>query len=296
MILQKFRLSFILTLAAVAFTTGFFGCKRRVTVEVPRNILEAKEATQEALLDFLNRYEEIETLQAGIKAEYTSEEKDYDQIELEKYPKAPGYIFLRRPDSTFLVVQNPVLKKREISFLSVGDEFRIWIHGKGRFYIGKNSSKELISEEMEQSFKIPIRAAHLHQAILPEGVPSGDEALRVSKTEKEDGVSAYYILRVYRDTGTQKLLPLREFEIERNQLTVSRQLIFDSEGRIEADIRYSDVRKQDRFFLPGKINMKRPIDGYNLVLELEDWRINPAIKEDTFELEPPAGAEVIRFN
>jgi hypothetical protein len=274
---------------------GLFGCKKRTTVEVPRSILEAKAATQEELLKFLNRYGEIETLQAAIKAEYTSEEKDYDQIELERYPKAPGHIFLKRPDSTFLFIQNPVLLKREISFLSVGDEFRVWIHGKSRFYIGKNSSKELVSDEMERSFKIPIRAAHLHQAILPETISLQDETLRVSKTEKEDDAGAYYILGIFRDTGTQKLVPLREFEIERVNLTVARQSIFGPEGKIEADIQYSDVREQEGFFLPGKIDIKRPLDGYNLVLELQDWRINPVIKEDVFKLDPPPGVEVIRF-
>lgn len=295
MILHKTPLSLLLTFSLVASVTGIFGCKRRTTVEVPASIREAKEATDDELLDFLNRYGEIETLQAAIKAEYTSEEKDQDQIELEKYPKAPGQIFLKRPDSTFLYIQNPVLLKREISFLSIGDEFRVWIHGKSRFYIGKNSSKELISDGMEKGFRIPIRAAHLHQAILPEPIPLQDGAIRISKTEREDDASAYYILRIYRDTGTQKLLPLREFEIERAHLTVARQMIFDAGGRIEADIRYSDVRNEEGFFLPGKIHMKRPLDGYNLVLELKDWRINPGFKENIFKLDPPPGVEVIHF-
>lgn len=292
---HKFQLSLVLIAVIAASFTGSFGCKRSAIVEIPRNILQAKEATQEELLHLLNSYGEIETLQASIKAEYTSEEKDDAEIELEKYPKAPGHIFFKRPESTFLVIQNPVLKKREISFLSGGDEFRVWIHGKSRFYIGKNSSKELISDEMEKGFKIPIRAAHLHEALLPETIPPGDEAVRVSKTEKVDDASAYYVLRVYRDTGTRKLLPLREYEIERVRMTVTRQLIFDSEGRIEADIRYSNVGRQEEYFLPGKIHMKRPLDGYNLVLELEDWRINPVLKDDIFKLDPPPGVEVIHF-
>ena len=63
---HKFQLSLVLIAVIAASFTGLFGCKRSAIVEIPRNILEAKEATQEELLHLLNSYGEIETLQASI--------------------------------------------------------------------------------------------------------------------------------------------------------------------------------------------------------------------------------------
>jgi len=295
-IIRKVSLSFILAVVVAVATTGLLSCKNRAIIEVPQNILRAKDATPEELMRLVNSYDGIQTLQANIKAEYTSEEKDYDQIELEQYPKAPGYIVLKRPGTTYMVIQNPILKKREISFLSLDDEFRVWIHGKSKLYIGKNSSKELISDDLEESPKIPIRATHVYQAILPQPISIHDPEFRISKTERRDENTAYYILTVYGDNGSLLLVPLREFQIERVDLTISRQLVFDTEGQVEADISYSDVKKQGEYFLPGKIRMKRPLDGYNLDLELKDWEMNnPVLTDDKFKLDPPPGVKVIHF-
>jgi hypothetical protein len=271
------------------------GCKKRATVAVPQNILHAKTASLQELLHVINLTNDIQTLQAGIKAEYVSEEQEYDQIELEKYPKAPGLILLKRPSTIYLVVQNPVLKKREISFLSKGNEFRVWIHGKRRFYIGNNNSKELISEDMTEKLKIPIRAAHLYQALLPDAVEKDNPEIRVSKIEDRDENTKYYILTVYREDDSLVIHPMREIRIERAGLTISRQRTFDDEGAVQADIIYSDVKPYGKYFLPGKIHLERPLDGYSLDLEFNDWQINPEFKEDIFTLEPPEGVEVIRF-
>lgn len=293
--MNKIPSACVLIVCLVAVAAGCSGCKRRTTVEIPKAILHARNATLDQLLHIVNRYEGIRTLQCGIKAEYTSREMENDQIELEKYPKAPGHILLQRPDSTYLVIQNPVLKTREISLLSEGDEFRAFIHRKNTLFIGSNSATELVSEDQTENPKIPIRATHVFQAILPESVSIQNTDIRISKMEMQDAQSTYYVLNVYRENGPILLRPFQEFQIERVGLTVSRQRIFDEDGRIVADIAYSDVAEHGEFLLPGKIHIERPLDGYTLDLELADWRVNPVFKEDIFKLEPPPGVQVTRF-
>jgi hypothetical protein len=294
-IIHKAPASYILIVLMAATAFGFSGCKQKATIKIPRSILDEKSATQEELMGIVNHYGKIRTLQARIKAEYTSQLKEKDQIELEKYPKAPGLIVLKRPDTTFLVINNPVMGKREISFLSSGDEFRVWIHGKRTLYIGKNSSRELIADDGQEKLKIPIRAAHIYQALLPETIPTQDRDIRISKIEERDARASYYLLTEYREESSLFLRPVREIRIERQSLTLSRQRIFDSEGRILSDISYSNMKQHDTFFLPGEIHMERPMDGYTLDLELKDWRTNPDIKDEVFQLEPPDGVKVIRF-
>lgn len=295
-IFKKQNISFGLIVILITVITGCTGCKKRATIEVPKAILQAKSATLDELLHIVNRLDGIQALKASnIKAEYTSEKKEGSLIELEKYPKTPGFILVKRPDSLFLVLQNPVVKNREISLLSEGDEFRVWVHGRHKFYIGKNSYEELISDDLEEDTEIPIRAGHIFEAVFPKTIPLEDPDLSYSKIEEEDAHAKYYVVRVSRIGTSRQILPLREFTIERAGLTISRQRIFNEDGQVVSDITYSDTVPIDKYMLPRKINIERPLDGYTLDLEFKDWVVNPDLKDDTFRLEPVEGVQVIRF-
>jgi outer membrane lipoprotein-sorting protein len=283
-------------LILIAAVAGWSGCKKRTTIQVPKAILQAKSATPAELLQIVNRLDGIQTLKASnIKAEYTSEKKEGSLIELEKYPKAPGYILLKRPDSLRLVIQNPVVKNKEISLVSEGDEFRVWVHGRRKFYIGKNSSEKLISEDLEEDTEIPIRAGHIFEAIFPVPIPLDDSDLGYAVIEEEDAQAKYYVLTVNSIGSFPRILSLRQFWIERAGLTISRQRIFNDDGQVVSDIHYSDPVQIDKYALPRKINIERSLDGYTLELEIKNWVVNPVFKDDTFSLEPVEGVKVIRF-
>ena len=205
---NKTNISFGLAVLLIAVVTNCTGCKKRTTINVPRAILQARSATLDELLHIVNRLDGIRTLKASnIKAEYTSEKKEGSLIELEKYPRAPGYIMLKRPDSLRLVIQNPVIKKSELTLVSVGDEFRVWVHGRHKFYIGKNSSEELISDDLEEDTEIPIRAGHIFEAVFPESIPLNDPDIRFTKIEEEDAYAKYYVITVYRNGPSARILP-----------------------------------------------------------------------------------------
>ncbi len=294
--IKKHFISFGLLLLLTAIITGSTACKKKATIEIPKSFLQAKTANVNELIEIVNSLDEIQTARvSNLKAEYTSEKKEGNLIELEKYPKAPGYILLKRPDSTYLVIQNPVIKKREISLLSEGDEFRVWIHGKSEFYIGKNSSKELVSEELEKNPEIPIRAFHIFEAIFPRTIPLEDPDVLYTKIEEEDAHAKYYVLTVYRSESSPRIRPLREFRIERAGLTLSGQRIFNDKGQVISKISYSNPERIDKYTLPRKIHIERPLDGYTLDLEFKDWVVNPVFKDMAFNLEPVEGVKVIRF-
>lgn len=296
MTFKKQNISFGLIFILITVITGCTGCKKRATIKVPQAILHARSATLDELLHIVNRLDEIKAAKASnIKVEYTSEKKEGSLIELEKYPRAPGYILLKRPDSIRLVIQNPVVKNKEISLVSEGDEFRVWIHGRHKFYIGKNSSEELISDDLEEDTEIPIRAGHIFEAIFPESIPLDDPELGYAVIEEEDAHAKYYVVRVSRIGFSRQILPLREFTIERAGLTISRQRIFNEDGQVVSDITYSNTVPIDKYMLPRKINIERPPDGYTLDLEFKDWVVNPDFKDDTFRLDPVEGVRVIRF-
>ena len=92
-----------------AIMTGCTSCKKKTTLKIPKAILEAKNATQDELLNIVNRFDEIQTLIArNLNAEYVSEKIESGWLELEKQPTAPGLILLKRPDFIYFVIQAPV--------------------------------------------------------------------------------------------------------------------------------------------------------------------------------------------
>jgi hypothetical protein len=276
---------------------------KKTKIEVPQAILQTRSASLEELLRIVNRNDLIPTLQANkFEARYISEKKENGLIELAKYPRVPGYVLLKRPDSIFLVLRDPLVGNRAYSILSVGDDFSVWDHGKRTFYIGKNSAKELISNDLKENQKISIRATHIFEAIFPKSVQHQDAQIRYSMVEndvREKGVvvAKYYIIEVYRSTATSLLQPLRKFWVERSGLTISRQQVYNEEGGIVSDITYSNTIKIEEFTLPLIIHIERPLDGYSLEMEFkkDDWQLNPVFTDDTFKLQPASGVQVIQF-
>jgi hypothetical protein len=294
--LKKSSNSFGLILLLAAIIISCTGCRERATIEVPKAILHAKDATLDELLDIVNRYDEITSLKSNnLEAKYISKKQESGLIELEKYPKAGGFILLKRPDFLFFVVLAPVAKTRILTLVSVGDEFRVLYHRDQTLYIGQNSAKELISEDLDEKPKIPIRASHILEAIFLKTIQLQDPDILIARTEEEDENAKYYIVEVYRDDTSRRLHPLRKFWIERAGLTISRQRIYDDSGQIMSEITYSDTAQYEGFAMPRKIYIERPLDGYTLDLEFKEWIINSDIKDETFELQPLPGMKVIRF-
>jgi hypothetical protein len=91
---------------------------------------------------------------------------------------------------------------------------------------------------------------------------------------------------------------LRRIWIERTRLTIARQQVFSEEGKVASDISYSEQTIVDGFSLPLKIHIDRPMDGYLLDLEFNEWKVNsPELGDNAtvnaFEMPPPPGANIV---
>jgi hypothetical protein len=268
------------------------GCKYRRTVkyEVPQKIILAKTATFEELLGILKSYEKMIDLTVRLDITLTRGKKESG--ELKEYRGFPGYIQLRRPDSTHLVVQNPVSKSAELEVLSVGDELSLFIHDKQKLYRGSNSAKELFSEELQSG--IP-RGSHIFEAILPQSINMDSPGFRISMEEEVDSSAKYYVLSILKEGIPPRIHTMRKIWIERSELVIARQQIFLEDGQVISDIEYSNMEQVDGFFLPLNIRIDRPLDEYALNLELKSksWRINQGLSANIFVLNLPKDVQVI---
>ena len=256
-------------------------------------ILAARTADLDELLAIVNQYGKVSDLtNSGMKATLTLGKRE-SGIQ-EEYRSAPGYILLRQPSSLHLVIQNPVIYRTAIfEAVSDGDEFSAWLRDTNKIYTGRNSAKELVSDDRPDG--IPLRPDHLYEAIIPAGIDLKEPGLRISLHESADKIAKYYILSVYRE-GIQPLIHVaRRIWIERSQLVISRIQSFDEAGRLTGDVEYYEMTPVEGFLLPMKIGLERPEDGYALTLEFANgrWSVNSGLDDDSFVLPFREGTETV---
>jgi hypothetical protein len=285
----KISLGFVLSL-----TAWQLGCiiKAHTTENrpVPASILNAKTASFDELLGLIASYNKINELSSK-SLKFTLKRK-ISNDKFERWKSAPGYILLKRPDSVRLALRSPL--GTEFEMASSGDDLSAWIPSKNGFYIGKNSAKELVAENVA----ITMRGPHIFNAILPQSFKTDSPEIRISMEEAGDAEAKYYIISFYKDDGSRRIHTFRRIWIERSQLAVCRQQLFLADGRIESDIRYSNIEKINDLNLPLQIHLDRPLDGYELTMEFksESWRINGGLEEKAFDLPTPPGAEIIHLS
>jgi outer membrane lipoprotein-sorting protein len=258
-------------------------------IRVPEAIRNAKTAGLDELLGLITNYEKINDLLSK-SLKLTLERKISDE-KSQNWKRVSGYIYLKRPDSVRIILKSPL--GTEFDMASVGDDLSAWIPSKNRFYMGKNSAKELVSE----NFAIPMRGPHIFNAILPQNIKIDSPGIRISLEEAMDAEAKYYIISFYKDTDSRRIHVFRKIWIERSKLAIERQQFYLDDGRVESDIKYSMEKKGD-LNLPLKIHLDRPLDGYALTMEFgsEGWRINSGLEDKAFVLPTPPGAEIIRLN
>jgi hypothetical protein len=214
-----------------------------------------------------------------------------DQGELQKYHSAPAYVLLRRPSDILLNVQNPITKTTILELLSKGDRFEVWNPGKNTVYEGSNSAGGFELDGQGQALSFSARPIHIFDAILPPAITLDSPETRISKTEQQDQAAKYYVLTLYRETGTSEIRPLRHVWIERSQMVVVREDTLTESGQIAGVVKYSNMGSFQGMQLPRDIRIERPIDGYSLDLHCNDWRLNPDLQDSSFALHPSPQAE-----
>jgi len=182
-----------------------------------------------------------------------------------------------------------------LDMLSIGDELSAWVPDKNKFYMGKNSANELVSDDLPEGFT--MRGTHLFEAIFPQSMRTDSPGIRISKEDAIDARSKYYIISFYKDDGSRRIRTIRKIWIERFLMAIVRQQFFIEDGQVESDIEYSDIEQVDGFSLPLKIHMDRPREGYAATMEFKSksWRINSGLPDNAFILKPPEGAEIVHL-
>src|SRR5439155_15681979 len=89
---------------------------------------------------------------------------------------------------------------------------------------------------------------------------------------------------------------LEKIWVDRTNLQVTRKQMFMGDGRVETDVQYSGYLNVAGTLFPQVISIERPVEDYSLRLTFQptNLRMNEKLASDAFQLERPAGSELVQ--
>ena len=281
------------TLAAISGGChGAVSTKHQVPVSEQPVVLNA---TREELLEKYNTIaKSVNTLNATIELKPTAGSK-YSGL-IEEYHEVKAFLLAQRPTSIRMIGQAPLVGKTVFDMTSDGQQFRVWIPSKNKFLVGQVGVDRNSAKPLEN-----LRPQHLLEALLWPEIQKQEQVLF---EEFNDETGRYYVLTVLR--GGYQMEILRKIWFSRADLHVVRLQHYGPKGILLSDIHFSNWQPvsadQDQQqaatapAFPQSIRIERPHDDYQLTLDFTKLALNQEIPADRFQLEQPAGSELVRVD
>ncbi|MBI2955991.1 MAG: DUF4292 domain-containing protein [Acidobacteria bacterium] len=290
-----------LQLAAVAVFTlpllGFPGCGIKKTERLPpEKVRPLQTATLAELVARLQRQQAAIT-SINARAELVPATGSAYSGVIEEYRDIRAFVLAQRrpaaenggaPRQQIRVIgQAPIVRKNIFDMVADDERFQIFIPSRNKFIVGPTKLEKRSEKPIEN-----LRPQHLLEALFLEA-PWPDTPVLVE--ENEFGGQRYYALSevVLNEAGRMALH--RKWWFERSALELMRAQRFDPEGRLVADIHYSEWREWDGVRYPRRIELVRPQDDYRLTLILKELTLNQPLEAEKFHLEKPEGAELVEL-
>ncbi len=286
----------ICPLLFVLSTTGCLFRSHKVENHISSAVL--KSASQQELIDIVNRdAQQIKTMNAtvDIRAAAGGQKKG----KVTEYTEIRGYILAEKPTMLRMIGLFPVVRNRAFDMVSDGANFKLWIPPKNKFIVGRN---DVIKANPSQPLE-NIRPQHIYDALLLPEIDSKNEiAVLEGATEQVTDPKTHkpleqanYILNVIRHYPDGQWSLSRKIFFDRVTLTPYRQIVYDKLGNVATDAQYADYRDFNGIRFPGHIEITRPQEEYNIGLSMVTLKLNESLKPDQFELQQPAGAQVVHL-
>jgi outer membrane lipoprotein-sorting protein len=238
-------------------------------------------ADRSALIDIISRqYAAIHDLNATV--DMVPALGSAEKSKITEYKDVRAFILFRKPGDIRLIGLYPVVRNKAFDMVSDGTNFKLYIPARNRFLVGRNEIDQPSPNKLEN-----LRPQHFLEALLVRPVDANRDKLLLENFTDED--NAFYVLHVVHVNGGGELQLDRTIWFNRYNLTLARQLIFDTAGNILTDARYTDWRPYDNVAYPKHIEINRPRDEYAVVIDIVKMDINKGVSDDKFVLDQPEG-------
>jgi outer membrane lipoprotein-sorting protein len=214
-----------------------------------------------------------------------------------EYKQIRGYVLVRKPDMLRMIGLMPIVRNRAFDMVSNGESFKLWIPPKNKFIIGRNDVVLPSNQPLENIRPQQIYDSLLLRQISPDDIAvleNGYEEVQDPKTHKWLQQPDYELDVIGRNGHGWYLQ--RKIIFNRLSLEPDRQLMYDQNGYVATDTRYSDFRDYNGMKFPGVIQIWRPQEEYSIVLTMVKLQINQALTDEQFALQQPPGSQVVNLD
>ncbi|MGB9074307.1 MAG: hypothetical protein WCC22_16840 [Terriglobales bacterium] len=289
------RLISLLFLAALAVPLS--GCLFRTRkLETKLSTAPLRTATQLELIEYVNSQAgRIRSLQATVDIDASVGDPKNGSIT--DYKEIRGFILARKPAMLRMIGQMPVVRNTAFDMVSNGQEFKVSIPPKNKFVIGTNSNESYQPQQRLEN----LRPQHIYDALLLREIGSDEIAVlengfeTVLDEKKHRIEQPNYQVAVIR-RGPNGWFLSRKIEFSRTDLLPHRQRIYDQQGNVVTDAHYQKFKDYGGIEFPSKIEIERPREDYDILLNILKLDVNRALTDDQFVLEKPPGADVVRLD
>ncbi len=205
-----------------------------------------------------------------------------EKSKITEYKDVRAYVLFRKPSDIRLIGLYPVVRNKAFDMVSNGDQFKLYVPSKNRFLVGKNEIETPSPNKLEN-----LRPQHFLDAMMVKPIDTATEKVLLMNLTDED--NAFYIVPVVHENANGQLQLTRSIWFNRYNLKLARQFLFDANGNILTDARYSDWKVYDNVPFPKHIEINRPRDEYAVVIDIVKMDINKGVATDKFALLQPEG-------
>jgi outer membrane lipoprotein-sorting protein len=279
-------------------TLPLSGCLfRSHRVEPQFNPATLKFATKQELINYINsQAAKIQSMQATVDIDTAVGGAKKGKVT--EYQQIRGYVLARKPAMLRMIGLFPIVRNRAFDMVSDGNQFKVWIPTKNRFVVGKN---DVVTPNPAQPLE-NLRPQAIYDALLLREIdPQRELAVLENNVEtvtdekgRKRELPTYVIDVIEKDDNNDTWLS-RKIVFSRIDLLPNRQLIYDRQGTLVTDARYSNYKDWGGWSFPSRIEIRRPEEEYDITLSMVRLELNQPLPNDKFVLEQPPGAQVIHL-
>ncbi len=290
----KRRLLAYVGFAGLTGLTGCFSSSRRV----PKVQMQAPGTYRTATVDQLEstigeRDSAIKTLNASVLI--TASTGGAETGKVKTYTSFRGYIFVRKPRELRVLLQLPFVGSVAMDMVSDGKTFTLLIPHQNRAIQGSNEVTKPSANGLEN-----LRPAVFLDSLLVPGIAQDElvnltESVRVVEPahgRKGAVEEPDYDLEVLKVRSGNVAHKERVVHFSRVDLMPFEQDIYDAEGRVVTQATYENYQPGEPEPFPRLITIRRPLDEYDLKIEVTKLTFNQTFESDQFELKIPPGVKV----
>lgn len=255
--------------------------RRNGKVATPAQVLLT--ASRDDLVTRINRiYDAIQSFQTTV--DMTPSVGSVYKGQITEIHDVRAYVLFRKPADIRIIGQLPVVGTKAFDMVSDGQNFRFFLVSKNLFVEGSNSAPATSKNQLEN-----LRPSAFLSSMLIRPVEPGEHPILEDQTDEEN---ALYILQLIRQAPDGSLNASRSIWFDRLDLSIARQVVYDSGGSILSDTRYAKWQPYSGVSFPAHIDINRPKDGYGVVMDITQMQMNTPLTPDKFVLNKPEGAQL----